>query len=67
MGFDAHDPSVQLISGICEGKERPIFNYCKKSVLRPTDKISTAGWAGTVLLELGMVITVEPGICVFEQ
>ena len=67
MGLDVHDVSLQPILSVRTGKEQSNVNYCEKSLLRPTDEVLTACWAGTVLLEPGMVITVEPGICMFEQ
>ena len=67
MGLDVHDVSVQPILSVRAGKEQSIVNYCEKSLLRPTDEVLTACWAGTVLLEPEMVITVELGIFMFEQ
>ena len=67
MGLDMHDVSVQPMLGVREGKEQSIVGYCEKSLLRPTDKVLSACWAGIVLLEPGVVIKVEPCFCMFEH
>ena len=48
-GPDVRDVSVQPMLGVREGKEQSIVNYGEKSLLRPTDEVLTACWAGTVL------------------
>ena len=67
MGLDVHDVSAKPILSSCRGEEESVLDHSEKSLLRPTNEFIAPCRSDAALLEPGMVITVEPGICMFDN
>ncbi len=67
MGLDVHDVSAKPILSFCTDEEQPTIKHSEKSLLRPTFEFVAPCTSNAALLEPGIVITVEPGICMFED
>lgn len=65
MGLDVHDVSAKPILSFSRDEEQSIA-HSKKSLLKPTNKLMCPCTSDAALLEPGMVITVEPGICTYR-
>ena len=65
MGLDVHDVSADSILSICRDEERPMNRQGEKVLLRSTNDFMAPCTSDAALLEPGMVITVEPGLCMF--
>ena len=66
MGLDVHDVSAKPILSVSRDEEQSIA-YSIMSLVKPTDEIMSPCTSDAALLEPGMVITVEPGICMYED
>lgn len=66
MGLDVHDVSAKPILSFSRDEVQSIA-YSMKSLLKPTNEIMSPCTSDAALLEPGMVITVEPGICMCED
>ena len=67
MGLDVHAVSAKPILSFCRGEEQSTIEYSEKSLLRPMNDFMAPCTSDAALLEPGMVITVEPGICMLED
>lgn len=67
MGLDVHDVSAKPILSFCRGEEQSMIEHGEKRLLRPTYEIMAPCSSDAAPLEPGMVITVEPGICMCED
>ena len=67
MGLDVHDVSKRPILSPCEGNQSPMVEYSGKGLSRQAKAFLNKCTSDVALLEPGMVITVEPGICMFEM
>ena len=66
MGLDVHDVSKRPILSSCGGNQSPMVEYSGKGFLRRAKALLNKCMSDVALLEPGMVITVEPGICMFK-
>ena len=67
MGLDVHDVSAKPILSFCRGEEQSMLDHSEKSLVSPTNESMALCRSDAALLEPGMVITVEPGICKFDD
>ena len=65
MGLDVHDVSAKPILSLCSDEEQSMLDRSENGLLRPTNELMAPCTSDAALLEPGMVITVEPGICMF--
>lgn len=66
MGLDVHDVSATPILSFCRSEEQSMLDHSQKSLWSPANE-SMALCRSDATLEPGMVITVEPGICMFDE